>query len=258
MNRVMMGVCFVAMQGVMHADLDDTYDRFVLSAHEAGVAIYKEHDFYSNDLADVIRFVGFTDRRTKDSSGKGYLQFILADGGKINVPARNMIAMVLDKEIEPPDLSTSDQLEAYKSLRVRILQLTAINSPANALLSPDIAIIDANLRHFETGDKKSDGHWITPEMAAAERVRRDEIEIRKSSSQIQSDMASCYDLSNCEILRGEIDWLAKQPYADESTKKYLADVVADLGKRLDAVQAPIEAKDHREKGETAQSTQTNR
>jgi hypothetical protein len=69
-------------------------------------------------------------------------------------------------------------------------------------------------------------------------------------------MASCYDLSNCEILRGEIDWLAKQPYADEPTKKYLADVVADLGKRLDAVQAPIEAKDRREKGETAQSTQT--
>jgi hypothetical protein len=210
---------------------------------ESGFVIYKDQDFYSNELANAVHFIGFIDRRAVDGTRHGHISFALGNRQMVDVPSSCILGTFLNSEIEPANLNNSEELEMYKATRTRVVEVGAINSRVNSLLLPVVHEIDENIRQYEIGNRRINGQWITPAMAQSQRVSDDKASIRKDSAWIQEWMQSCFDMSTCKELRGEIEWLKKREYVDLESRGYLAETVNDLNKRLDSIQATIQAKE---------------
>lgn len=208
----------------------------------AGYVIYKEHDFYNDTFSEVSRFIGLTELPKGINDGK--VRFVLEDQKMIYMPARWITAIFYDSEIIPDGLNNDEQLQSYKGLRQRIVEAATLNSTANSTLTPLLAKIDENIRWYESGNRKINGEWLTPEMMTARRVGNDEARIRQECSEIQVRIQSCSDLNTCQQLRGDIATEGNKKFPDAASQSFLADTLRGLTQELDAVQSAIEGKLH--------------
>jgi len=136
--------------------------RSYASPHTSGIVIYRDKNFYQNNLVDVFVYNNYLDKGASTAANYGgYYIFIGLHGSKVQVPANVVIANITYDEVNPENICFGNSFDSYLTTYLRVLDLMKINQNVGMVLSPLAEHMKSNLDRIKAGDSYSNYGWIS-------------------------------------------------------------------------------------------------
>jgi hypothetical protein len=132
--------------------------------NRAGIVVFREKSFYSDDLVKCVRFAHIEDRTAFDNPALGYFVFTTSSG-QLQLPPQTLEGRFFFDELEfPSTLKPSSDLERLVQLQGRLRNVYELNASVSSVLQPYYARVSEAVMRLRKGDWWENGaRWVTIE-----------------------------------------------------------------------------------------------